>query len=155
MGSLVKTIETVLRHIGHVQENTRRLGLALIEEGDTITGVNLIRNGLKHDSSKLYGIELQYLGNFEKEKPPEFKLALQQHTLANPHHAEYWGGIHNMPKVYLYEMACDLAARSSELGTCVWDYLHNNHMKIWNFTKEDEAYKTIHKALSIILETWE
>lgn len=128
----------------------------MIEEGEEHLGLTLIKNGLKHDQSKLSGIELEYLGNFEKNKPPEFALALKQHVTTNPHHPEYWEKIQNMPKVYLAEMVCDWVARSSELGTNIYDYINNQAYSRFGFSKttDDPVYKLINHYLDRLIEKW-
>lgn len=151
-----KALQKALNHIQHVQQNCIRLAFALMEENaaNEPLALQLIQNGLKHDHSKLQGIEAKYLGNFEPEKPPEFALALEQHQTTNRHHPEAWPSIHDMPTVYVYEMACDLAARSAELGTCVWDYIHNQHMKRFAYTKDCAVYRRMEYALNLLLEKW-
>lgn len=106
-------IEAVLEHIQNVQRNCYRLGLKLIKNGEVELGRIIIANGQVHDNSKFKGIEFEHLFYGD----PLLTTVVKHHSTTNPHHPEYWGGIQNMPDVYLAEMVCDCAARSAEFGT--------------------------------------
>ena len=148
-------IESVLEHISHVQEKTRKMGLKLIDLGDPDLGINLIRKGLAHDRSKLHGIELEFLHpEYVKSKPEEFKLAWRQHVLTNDHHPEYHGGIKFMPPVCLAEMVADWAARSNEKDECLNDFINGPALEKFKFSKECEVYKGIMKYRDLITEKW-
>lgn len=118
-------IETVLVHISNVQRNANKLGLKLIRSGQVRLGQNLIANGQIHDNSKLRGIEFEHLfwGS------ALLSDAVKHHQQTNPHHPEYWDGIHNMPDIYLAEMACDVLARAQEFGQDVNVWLQNEATK--------------------------
>ena len=150
-------LEKIVSHIRHVQENASKLAFALmdldLEKWEHIA-IRLISNAMVHDQSKFHGIEYKYLGNFEPEKPPEFKLAHEQHVTTNLHHPEAWNSIHNMPLVYICELVCDWKARSAELGTNIWDYVEGPAMQRFGFTKEDKVYEEIKFALDLIVEKW-
>jgi len=148
-------VESTLEHKIYVQEYTKKLGLKFIEKGETQFGISLIKNGLVHDQSKLQGLELEYLhNNYEGKKPPEFFLALKQHVTTNPHHPEYFEGIKNMPKIYLSELVCDWKARSSELDTCLNDFIHSSALDKFKFSRECEVYKNIMMYKDMLVEKW-
>lgn len=109
-------VENLLRHIRHVQDNCLVLGMKMIEAGEEELGRILIANGQVHDNSKFKGVEWDSLSD-TSEPEAYLSRAISQHNRTNPHHPEYWGGIHNMPEIYVAEMVCDWKARSSEFGT--------------------------------------
>src|SRR5450755_1045681 len=79
---------------------------------------NLVRHiGLVHDASKFHGIEWEYLHKTGEVPADRLQLAVEHHRRTNEHHPEYWGGIDNMPEIFVAEMVCDWYARSQEFGT--------------------------------------
>jgi len=142
--------DTIVRHIGIVQEACSRLGKQLMEKGDD-TGRILIANSFLHDNSKFYGIEWESLTSPEENKVL-FKAALSHHQKTNKHHPEYWDGIKNMPRVYLAELVCDLYARSAEFGTDLREYLKGTFMPKHEITVQSTVYKQIKEFLDLLLE---
>jgi hypothetical protein len=78
--------------------------------------------------------------------------ALNPILLVNPHHPEYWGGIKEMPKVYVAEMICDWYARSTEFGTGLREWIDNVATEKFSFNKEDDIYKEIQNILNLLLD---
>lgn len=144
-----KRIDSLCRHIEGVQKNTLLLGTRLIEDGDEKTGIMLIANGFIHDHSKFYGVEWEYLGKDDSEAS---QLAIRQHQHTNKHHPQYWGGIHDMPDLYVAEMVCDWKARSNEFGTDLREWIDNEATKTFSFTKREKIYRTIKKYLDLLLD---
>jgi hypothetical protein len=143
----IKNIKEILRHIKNVQNNCELLGMSLMESGETEFGRILIANGLKHDNSKLFGIEWEHLHAGDTL----LNEALKQHVATNSHHPEYWGGIQNMPDICIAEMVCDWAARSSEMGTSLKEYVVNKAQARFNFTSTDRVGILINKYISLLL----
>src|SRR5262245_23535192 len=110
-------IDDLVRHINLVRDACLLLGKRLMAEGRTDFGRLLIAHGFVHDASKFHGIEWDYLHAGQDVPADELELAIRQHTRTNPHHAEYWGGVENMPEISVAEMVCDWYARSQEFGT--------------------------------------
>jgi len=113
----VKRLKNILRHIKLVQDAAQILGDRLIEKGKSDIAKMLIANSFIHDNSKFYGIEWEYLTNDDDVSKDKLEIAISHHVSINPHHPEYWGGVENMPIVFIAEMVCDLYARSIEFGT--------------------------------------
>lgn len=149
-------IRALTRHIRNVQENCSLLGEKLISMGEIELGKQLIANGFRHDSSKFFGIEWDNLIEIDKEdKTSQFKLkmAIYQHSKSNFHHSEAWyGGIKGMPIVFLLEMLCDWKSRSEEFGSALIDYIHENAMKRFDFSKNDDVYKILMKYYDLLCE---
>ena len=141
-------IEVVLSHIKNVQRNCYKLGMWFIKNGDEELGRNLIANGLIHDNSKFKGIEWEHL----------FKGShiltdiVKHHNTTNAHHPEYWGSIHEMPRLYVAEMVCDIVARSQEFGTGVREWISEKATEKYDFKMGDGVGLLITKYLDIILE---
>ena len=148
MGGIEEKIETVFNHIRNVQRSTHKLGLKLIKEGEIELGRNLISNGQIHDNSKFKGIEFEHLFYGD----PLLPEVIKHHQSINPHHPEYWGSIHEMPRVYVAEMVCDWYARSCEFGTSVRSWVSDEAAAKFNFTQEDKIYKTIQEMLGLLLD---
>ena len=147
-------LKTVTRHITHVQQSCTLLGERLIHSGDVELGHKLIANGFIHDNSKFHGIEWMYLHDDIKETNLDlFKAALLNHVHNNPHHPEYWGGIENMPKVYLAEFVCDTHARATEFGTNIRDWIKETATKKFGFVVQGKVYKEVKYFLDLLLET--
>lgn len=141
-------IETVFNHIRNVQRSTYKLGLKLIKKGEVELGRNLISNGQIHDNSKFKGIEFEHLFYGD----PLLPEIIKHHQSVNPHHPEYWGSIHEMPRVYVAEMVCDWYARSCEFGTGITDWITKTAMEKYDFTENDAIFSTIREMLSLLLE---
>jgi len=140
-------LELVLNHIENVQRNCYKLGMKLIKAGEVEMGRILISNGQIHDNSKLRGIEFEHLF-------PDsliLKDVVSHHNTTNPHHPEYWGGIHNMPKVYIAEMVCDCCGRASEFGSDVREWFCKNATEKYKFNMEDEIGRQINYYLDLLL----
>ena len=144
----IDKIELVFNHIQNVQRYCYKLGIKLIKKGEIELGRNLIANGQIHDNSKYKGIEFDHL--FYSD--PLLPVGVKHHQSINPHHPEYWGGIKNMPKVYIAEMVCDWYARSTEFGSGIREWIDSKALERFNFSKEDVVYKTIQEMLSMLLE---
>jgi len=145
-----KYLQSVLRHIGIVQDACQLLGGKLIENGEVDFGRILIANGLKHDNSKLSGIEWEYLhGDSGDDK---LKIAHHQHVTTNPHHPEYWGGVKAMPRIYVAEMVCDLFARSTEFGTDLRQYVKTEFSKRHKLTTRCKEYRMIKGFMDLLLD---
>ncbi len=148
MNEVEEKIEVVFNHIQNVQRSTYRLGIRLIKKGEIELGRNLISNGQIHDNSKFKGIEFDHLFYGD----PLLTEVVKHHQAINPHHPEYWGGIHNMPRVYVAEMVCDWYARSCEFGTGLREWIYNSAMEKYGFTDTSPIYDTIQEMLTLLLE---
>lgn len=144
----IEKIEMVFNHIQNVQRNCYRLGLRLIKAGEIELGRNLISNGQVHDNSKFKGIEFDHLFYGD----PLLPEVVKHHQSVNPHHPEYWGGIHNMPRVYVAEMVCDWFARSNEFGSGIKEWIDSAALDKFSFTKGDPVYKDIQEMLGLLLD---
>jgi hypothetical protein len=149
-----KRRDALLRHIEHVRQNCTLLGERLIEKGEAELGHNLIANGHIHDNSKFHGIEWLYLHGdlMTGDRKAETELAIQQHILSNPHHPEYWGSIHEVPRLFVAEMVCDWSARSSEFGNNLRDWTKDKATKKFNMTVQSKVYREIKEFTDILLD---
>jgi hypothetical protein len=148
-----KPIRTLLRHIRNVQDECCLLAERLIEQGKPVLAKSLVANSMLHDNSKFRGVEWEYLTEEAKEKfPTQFEDAITQHTLTNPHHPEYWGGIKLMPSVHMAEMVCDWKARSAEFGTDLREWVKEKATKRWGFSTSGRVYKEIKEYLDLLLD---
>jgi hypothetical protein len=149
----LKRIRELLRHVKLVQEAAQRIGESLIEQGDSKLGRELIANSMNHDLSKFRGIEWNAIGNRNTGcSQDEKQLAILQHVQSNLHHPEYWGGVNDMPKVYLYEMVCDWFARSVEFGTDLRDWVKETAVNKYDIRRNSKPWKEIKRALDILLD---
>lgn len=148
MNEVEEKIELVFNHIQNVQRSTYKLGLRLIKKGEIELGRNLISNGQIHDNSKFKGIEFDHLFYGD----PLLPEVVKHHQSVNPHHPEYWGSIHDMPRVYVAEMVCDWYARSCEFGTGLRDWILNTAMEKYGFNDTSPVYDTIQEMLSLLLD---
>ena len=107
----LEKLETLIRHIEAVQDNCKRLGRRMIQEGDFEIGKRLIANSMSHDNSKFGSLEWDHLTRSDDDDEM-LDAVIQVHNSSNLHHPEYWDGIKNMPRVYVAEMVCDWKTRS-------------------------------------------
>jgi hypothetical protein len=138
-----KHLSDVLRHIQNVRESCALLGHRLIERGEAEVGLQLIAQGLVHDTSKIVcAIEFKYLRPvfFGSD---EFNLAFKNHVGLNLHHPEAWQGIKDMPRRFKAEMVCDWHARSSEFGNDLLGWIKDRATEKFQFTTHDKVYKEI------------
>ena len=149
-----KRRKALARHIENVRQNCEKLGEILIEKGEHEIGHRLIANGHCHDQSKWNGIEWLYLNEETREKTPElFSAALLEHQKSNLHHPEAWpDGIHSMDRLHRAEMVCDWAARSSEFGTDLREYLKTKATKRFNITIQSKAYRELKELMDLFLD---
>jgi hypothetical protein len=152
----LKYLEQLLSHINLVQQNAIKIAKILLEEGKHNLAKNLLKNVASHDASKFVGIEWDYLKVYaykkklNKQEKTNLMIAIQHHCTTNPHHPEYWNGIHNMPELYLIELTCDWRARAIEFGTDLRDWIHEHAFNRYNFNEHDHVYGIINKYLSIL-----
>lgn len=140
-------MEAIGEHIRNVQNNCWKLGRKLIACGKVHLGRNLIKNGQTHDNSKFIGIEFQHLF------PGSTILndVVAHHSSANAHHPEHWGGIKNMPPVYIAEMVCDCCSRSAEMGTNIREWFSTSATEKYRFSMDDETGEKITYFLNLLL----
>lgn len=146
-------LDSIIRHITHVQQSCNLLGERLITAGEESIGHKLIAHGFIHDNSKFYGIEFEYLNDETKSSDPDlFQAALLQHTSTNCHHPEHWHSIEEMPRVFLAECVCDWHARGSEFGTDLRDFIKNVASKRFEFSLQGRVYKEIKDFVNMLLD---
>jgi len=146
-----KHMQSLIRHIKLVQDAAQLLGERLIESGQLEFGKILIANALSHDQSKFHGIEWKHLIRCNDDDIM-LKQALDQHLATNTHHPEYWGGINEMPNIYLAEMVCDIYARSSEMGTDLRDWVKNIAVDKYKMSPQGKAYKALKRFIDMLLD---
>lgn len=145
----LKKLDVILRHCENVREACELLGKRLIERGEIEFGVQLIIHGRIHDLSKFDLYERTYLiGNDDQES---LKMAVFKHRAANKHHAEFWGEVDSVPRIYLAEMVCDFKARSSEQGTNLKDFIKEQIEK-WGVSTSGKTYKTIKEFVDLLVD---
>lgn len=144
-------IDSLLEHIRNVQNNCVLLGRRLMKHGEVEFGRMLIANGFIHDASKFYGMEWDHLWRDNEDKD-SLANSVRQHNRTNPHHPEYWGSIHNMPRIYIAEMVCDWKARSNEFGSSLLDWINGDASKRYNFSQRDEVYEEIMYFFGILCD---
>lgn len=150
MSNEEKRLQLLLRHIQHVNDNCKTIAEFLIANNEFYDAKELLRNGHIHDASKFSGIEWDHLGSCSD---PLFKDAIRHHVTTNPHHPEYWGGIHNMPRIYIAELAADWHARSFELkGKGLIQWIEEDALKRFNFNYTDKVYNEVYNFINILLE---
>ncbi len=142
-------LEAILNHIQNVQRNCYKLGLKLVKSGQFELGRMLIAEGQIHDNSKFKGIEFDEL--FQGSSI--LMTAVKHHATTNKHHPEYWGAIQKMPEVYIAEMVCDCAARSSEFGSDIRHWFIAEATTKYYFTMEEEVGKKILYFIDMLFET--
>ena len=150
MSDTLQKITSIWRHIEEVQKNCFFIAEKLIANGQEELARQLLTNSLIHDQSKFRGIEWEYLnGACDEEK---LKLAIHQHNTTNPHHPEYWDGIHSMPEVFVAELVADWKARSSDFGTSLPEWIDNGAAERFKYNKKQIIYKKIMKFTNLLLE---
>lgn len=144
-------LNTIIRHIKRVEDNCNILAKKL-QDTDFNMAVKLIQRGRIHDASKFDQFEFDYLGNFEKEKPPQFLEALKMHHSKNPHHPEFWpNGIKDMTDLDIAEMVCDCVARGQEFGTDTRKWFEETATQKYGYAMNDEVGLKISKYLNLLL----
>ncbi len=145
-------LDDLVRHIDLVRESTLLLGKRLIEEGRKDFGCILISKGFVHDASKFTGVEWQFLHSGNDVPRDKLEVAIQQHCHTNPHHSEYWGGIENVPEIYIAEMVCDWRSRSAEFGTNLREWIRGVAVDKYKIDIEGKQYSWINKFVDKLLQ---
>jgi len=146
----LRYLNAVVRHIKLVQDGAHKLGMALIERGETDLGRILIANSLIHDNSKFYGIEWECL--HENATSDQLKLAHRQHVKTNAHHPEYWGGVDQMPRVYIAEMVCDWKARSDEFASDLRKWIKEEAFERFSIAPRGKVARQIKEFVDLLVE---
>lgn len=152
MFTVEEHLDNLVRHIELVREACLLLGKRLISQGRKEFGRILISKGFVHDASKFSGIEWDYLHAGNDVPKEKLALAVQQHVLTNDHHPERWGGFHNMPEIYVAEMAADFYARSQEFGTDLRKWIKDVAVDKYNIDINDKQYKWLMGFVDILIE---
>lgn len=152
MSKTLVHIENLTRHIDLVRENCLLLGKRLIETGEDQLGVQLIARGYRHDNSKFFGIEFDYLHNGPDTPEKELRLAIDTHQSHNDHHPEFWDGLEEMPRVALAEMVCDWYARAQEFGTSLREWIDKTATQKYNIVKRGKQAKQIKEFVDLLLQ---
>lgn len=143
-------LQRLLRHIQHVEDNCKTIATSLLFNNEFDFAKELLRNGHIHDASKFEGLEWDHLNGWDD---PLFPEAIRLHVTTNPHHPEYWGGIHEMPRIFIAEMAADWHARSSELpGKGLIQWIEEDACRRYSFESTDKVYGEIYDFINLLLE---
>lgn len=150
----LQKITSIWRHIEEVQKNCFIIAENLIENEEEELARQLLTNSLIHDQSKFRGIEWEYMQTDDDsdEAVDKLRLAVHQHNTTNPHHPEYWNGIHKMPDVCIAEMVADWKARSSDFGTSLQEWIDNQAAIRFHYNKKQMIYKKIMRFTKLLLE---
>lgn len=143
-------LEAVVAHIELVRENTLKLGKRLIEAGEIAFGIRLIANGHTHDNSKFYGAEWEHLNRDATRL--KLEVTMSHHNTTNQHHPECWGGITEMPRLYIAEMVCDWAARATEFGSSVREWVDDGAAKRFGYKKGDKVHRQIMEFIDLLCD---
>jgi hypothetical protein len=144
----LEKINVHLRHIKMVESNMQKLAKKMLPI-DREFALKLIQNSRQHDLSKFDEFEFDHL--IREEGNDDFDVALAHHQNNNPHHPEYWNGIHHMPDEYIAEMVCDCLARSQEFGTDIKTWFSRIATKRYGYTVKDPVYQRIKYYLGFLL----
>ena len=145
-------LDNLVRHIELVRAACLLLGKRLIAKGEEDFGRLLIANGFIHDVSKFSGVEWRYL-HAGKDVPKEkLDLAIENHVNTNSHHAEYWGGFEQMPRIALAELVCDIYSRSQEFGTGLREWIKETYVEKNKINVRGKKYKQMMEFVDLLLE---
>lgn len=148
---IVERLKDLISHCEHVRENCETIGIHLIERGEFELGRDLILRGRVHDASKFSGIEWDSLGS---DHPEAHRAAWLHHVNLSEHHPEHWGrgGVHVMDRLSVAEMVADWAGRSAEFGTDLRDWIRDEAMGRYGFTRDDAVFGVIQGFLDMLLK---
>jgi hypothetical protein len=145
-------LDNLVRHIELVREAGLLLGKRLMRRGEEDFGRRLIARVFVHDASKFRGVEWQYLHAGRDVPPDKMEVAAAHHRETNPHHPEYWGGLHSMPEIAVAEMVCDWYARAQELGTGLRDWIGGPATARFRIDPDSQQSRWIQKFVDLLLE---
>lgn len=152
----LRKVKGIVGHIRNVQDNCLALGEKLMANGEIELGREIIARAFRHDNSKFYGIEWDNMAPgveiTDGGAKLKLKLAVNHHNQTNPHHPEYWGSIHQMPRVAVGEMVADWKARSEEFGSSLRDWIRDAATKRFGFTEKDPVYTLVMSYVDLICE---
>jgi hypothetical protein len=150
----LRRLEATVEHIQNVQRNAWALAKKLIENDEHHLARELVANSLRHDQSKLNGIEWDFLLTDPKTDDDKSKLvlAISNHNRTNSHHPEFWpDGIGSMSDVALAEMVCDWKSRSDEHGTDLREWMKEKAPKRYDYPTGGKVYKRLKYFSDLIL----
>jgi hypothetical protein len=145
-------LDNLVRHIELVQEAGLLLGKRLMRRGEEDFGRRLIARVFVHDASKFHGVEWKYLHAGRDVPPDKMEVAAAHHRETNPHHPEYWGGLHSMPEIAVAEMVCDWYARAQEFGTGLRDWIGGPAADRFRIDPDSPQFRWIQKFVDLLLE---
>lgn len=147
----LKKVEIIQRHKQKIIENCEIIGKKLIEAGEILLGIRLISNSYVHDNSK-FDSPLQFNYLFQTENKEMLKLAVEEHSSTENHHANFYEDVNSIPACKIAEIIADLAARSAEQGTSLKDYLEDIYYPKYNIKQNSRMDKYIRKFVNLLLE---
>lgn len=145
-------VDNLLRHIRLVQQNCELLAERMIDEGRMEFARILLANSQIHDASKWHGVEWLYLHQGTDVPRDKVDMAVCQHQKTNMHHPEYWGGLANMPEIYIAEMVCDWYARSQEFGKDLREWIKTVAAERFSFQLAPKQAEQIHTFVEMLLQ---
>ena len=146
-------LNIIVKHTEMVYNNVKNLCNKLFQmetlpfEMTSEDILRLMYLGKVHDSDKFTGFIFNHLWKGDKY----FEDALKRHQEKNQHHPEFWGGVNEMPTLYIAEMVCDCLARSQEFGTDIRNWFSEVASVKYNYEKTSIFMKKVSVFLDIIL----
>lgn len=148
-----KRLNLIWGHLENVRKFGKKLADRLIDEGDLELARILLKKVSEHDVSKFSGIEWECMTVGEHEM---LFVAAKHHAETNSHHPEYFvRGIKDMSEAELAEMVVDWAARSSDLGTDLREWIKTKASKRYDFSLKSPTYKKIKRFVDLVLDKFE
>lgn len=158
-----RLIDDSIEHKKIVLDNCSLLAKHLISEGQVDLGIELLKRGTLHDSSKFDTAEFIRLASILKSKKcfldANYKLssteinAIEHHWKHNRHHPEYFTNpSEEMTELDLLEMVCDWFARSIQYGTEFIPFIEERQQNRFHF--EQSVFDNIHKYCTLIQDLY-
>jgi hypothetical protein len=148
---LSRKITQLLTHIKNVRELCEKLGCILMDNGEIELGKEIIARGLRHDNSKFYGKEWDYLCDFESFKgTTELELAIYAHVTLNDHHPEAFESIDKMPDAAIGELVVDWMARGKEFGRPIKEFLDEVAFVKYGFNRQSDVFKKMNRFYQLL-----
>lgn len=141
-----KTLIDTLTHKRYVHQSCWKMAQYFIANGEEDKALEIMRRAALHDTSKLYGQELEQLSqiddDFASMKDPNVhlnegqKALIALHYKNNTYYPEHWKDIAQMPAMDVVEMVCDWHARSTEFETDLIEFAKIRQQNRFHFPSE-------------------
>lgn len=118
---------------------------------EDLAKIDLVRNHIENVQRSTYRLGCKLIQRGDVELGRRLIANGRCHDSVKPAHLEHWGGIKEMPAVYVAEMVCNWYARSTEFGYDFRGWITHQATARFSFNVQDAVYIQIMEFVELLL----